>query len=132
MFKVIEAFSGIGAQAKALEKLNIEFDIVHTCDWDINAIIAYNRIHNPLAEQNLYLDKSDEDIDSFLREVTLSMNGKEAINERTYARLTGKFKRILYSAIQDTRNLVSITDVKGLDIPDDIDLFTYSFPCQDL
>lgn len=132
MFKVIEAFSGIGAQAKALEKLNIEFDIVHTCDWDINAIIAYNRIHNPLAEQNLYLDKSDEDIDSFLREVTLSMNGKEAINERTYARLTGKFKRILYSAIQDTRNLVSITDVKGFDIPDDIDLFTYSFPCQDL
>ena len=132
MFKVIEAFSGIGAQAKALEKLNIEFDIVHTCDWDINAIIAYNRIHNPSAEQNLYPDKSDEDIDSFLREVTLSMNGKEAINERAYARLTDKFKRILYSAIQDTRNLVSITDVKGFDIPDDIDLFTYSFPCQDL
>ena len=29
-------------------------------------------------------------------------------------------------------NLVSITDIKGQDIPEDIDIFTYSFPCQDL
>lgn len=28
--------------------------------------------------------------------------------------------------------MVSITDVMGSDIPDNIDLFTYSFPCQDL
>ena len=39
---------------------------------------------------------------------------------------------MLYSAIKETNNLVSITDIKGNDIPDNIDLFTYSFPCQDL
>lgn len=132
MLKVIEAFSGIGAQAKALEKLKIEYDIVHTCDWDINAIIAYNRMHNSSHERNLYLDKSDGEIDSYLKKKTLSMNGKEPINERTYASLDSQFKRILYSAIIESKNLVSITDVSGADIPDDIDLMTYSFPCQDL
>ena len=39
MLKVLETFSGIGAQAKALERLNIEYKIVATADWDINAII---------------------------------------------------------------------------------------------
>ena len=38
----------------------------------------------------------------------------------------------MYAAIDRTKNLVSITDVKGKDLPDDIDLLTYSFPCQDL
>ncbi len=41
-------------------------------------------------------------------------------------------KRRLYAAIKETRNMVSITDVMGSDIPDNIDLFTYSFPCRDL
>lgn len=136
MFKVVEAFSGIGAQAKALGKLkkelDIEYDIVHTCDWDIAAIIAYNRMHNSFAEDNLYYELSDEEIDTFLKKSTLSINGKEPISEHSYARLGSSFKRVLYSAIKDTRNLISITDVKGSDMPGDIDLLTYSFPCQDL
>lgn len=41
MFRVVETFSGIGAQAKALEKIGINYQIVNTCDWDIRAIIAY-------------------------------------------------------------------------------------------
>ena len=45
MFKVIETFSGIGAQAKALERIGVEHEIVNTCDWDIGAIIAYCMIH---------------------------------------------------------------------------------------
>ena len=46
MFKVIETFSGIGSQAKALERIGIKHKIIHTVDWDINAIIAYDLIHN--------------------------------------------------------------------------------------
>ena len=45
MFKVVETFSGIGAQAKALNRIGIDFDIVNTCDWDVNAMIAYAQIH---------------------------------------------------------------------------------------
>ena len=46
MFKVIETFSGIGSQAKALENIGIKHKILCTVDWDINAIIAYDLIHN--------------------------------------------------------------------------------------
>lgn len=45
MFRVVETFSGIGAQAKALERIGIKHKIVNTCDWDIGAIIAYCQIH---------------------------------------------------------------------------------------
>lgn len=47
-------------------------------------------------------------------------------------RLPIYFKKVILAAIQETNNLVNIQDVKGKDIPDNIDLLTYSFPCQDL
>ena len=40
MLRVIEAFSGIGSQAKALEKANIDHEILQTVEWDIAAIYA--------------------------------------------------------------------------------------------
>lgn len=132
MFKVVETFSGIGAQAKALSRIGINYEIVNTCDWDINAIIAYCRIHKGEIEIDKYADITNDEIDAYLRNHTLSMDGKKAINEKTYSRLTDDFKRLIYAAICDSKNLVSITDVKGADIAEDIDLFTYSFPCQDL
>ncbi len=132
MFKVIETFSGIGAQAKALERIGIEHEIVNTCDWDVNAIIAYCKIHKGKIDLSKYEDISDEEIEEYLKVLTLSMDGKKPINEKTYKALSNDFKRILYASIQETKNLVSITDVHGDHIQEDIDLFTYSFPCQDL
>ena len=38
----------------------------------------------------------------------------------------------LYAAIRRNNNLCDITQVSGDMIPDDTDLLTYSFPCQDL
>ena len=54
------------------------------------------------------------------------------MSKSSFKRLSPELKRGLYTAIKETKNLVSITDVKGEDIPENIDLFTYSFPCQDL
>ena len=132
MFKVIETFSGIGAQAKALERIGIEHEIVNTCDWDMGAIMAYCQIHTGTINVAKYQNVSENQIDEFLRSKTLSMDGKKPVNEKTYAHISPEVKRLLYVAIKETNNLVSITDVKGEDIAEDIDLFTYSFPCQDL
>lgn len=50
MLKMVETFSGIGAQAKALHNikrdLGYDYEILNTADWDINAIIAYDLIHS--------------------------------------------------------------------------------------
>ena len=132
MFRVVETFSGIGAQAKALERIGIEHEIVNTCDWDIGAIIAYCQIHKGLIDISKYNDVSDEEITAFLQNLTLSMDGKKPANVRTLSRLPIEVKRLIYTAIKETNNFVSITDVSGKDIEEDVDLFTYSFPCQDL
>ena len=44
--RLIELFAGIGAQAKALENLNVDFEKRFVCDFDKYAICSYNAIHN--------------------------------------------------------------------------------------
>lgn len=75
MLKVIELFSGIGAQVAALKRLGIDYEVVGISEIDKYAIKSY-----------------------------------EAINGATY-------------------NYGDITNIKSLDYAD---LWTYSFPCQDL
>lgn len=73
MLKVVEAFSGIGAQKQALEKLNIEHEIISTIEWDINAIYAYDIMHH---NDNAPSDLSKSEILERLSNVTLSPDGK--------------------------------------------------------
>lgn len=43
--RVFEAFAGIGAQASALKRLGIDYEIVGISDWFIDAIECYSEIH---------------------------------------------------------------------------------------
>ena len=45
-YNIVELFSGIGSQAKALSNLDVTVNAVGTCEWDIHAFIAYDAIHN--------------------------------------------------------------------------------------
>ena len=132
MFKVIETFSGIGSQAKALDNIGIEHEILYTADWDINAIIAYDLIHNGKQDLKKYEKLSKEEIIAQLGKYTLSMNGKKPATQKAIQSLKYEVAMRLLAAIERTNNLVSITDIKGEQLPKDIDLLTYSFPCQDL
>ena len=132
MFRVIETFSGIGSQAKALTRIGRPFEIVNTADWDINAILPYCLIHKGNTDVDKYTEVSDENVTEFLTGFSLSSDGKKPMNAESFKRIPMHLKRRLYAAIKETNNLVSITDIKGEDIPENIDLFTYSFPCQDL
>lgn len=132
MLRVIETFSGLGAQAKALERIGVEHSIVNTCDWDIGAIIAYYLIHKDGESVKKYKGVTDAEVNEFLKSKTLSITGKKPMNEKTLNKMSLAVKRLLYAAIKESNNLVSITDVKGMYIPENIDLLTYSFPCQDL
>jgi DNA (cytosine-5)-methyltransferase 1 len=43
--RLIELFAGIGSQAKALERLNVDFEHYKVCEYDKYAIQSYNAIH---------------------------------------------------------------------------------------
>lgn len=136
MINIVELFSGIGSQAKAFERLskkkNIEIKVLKTCEWDVHAIVAYDYIHNgpDLDKKTSKLTK--DELLSALKKYSLSNDGKVPIKEKTLENYSVDVLRRIYSSILKTNNLVSVKDVKGEQIPDDVTVMTYSFPCQDL
>ena len=44
--RLIELFAGIGAQAKALENLGVQFEHYRICEFDKYAVASYNAVHH--------------------------------------------------------------------------------------
>lgn len=133
MLKMVETFSGIGAQAKALKNAKIDYEILNTADWDINAILAYDYIHNgDYIEPNKYSKMNKEELLQILSMYTLSFDGKKPAKEGQLERQNIEFLKRLCFSIDRSHNLISVTDIKGEDLPNDMNILTYSFPCQDL
>ncbi len=44
--RLIELFAGIGAQAKALRNLDVDYEHWFVCDFDPNAVNSYNAVHH--------------------------------------------------------------------------------------
>lgn len=134
LYNIVELFSGIGSQKRALNNIGIQTNEQHTytCEWDIHAFIAYDAIH----ESNQNLPEAEgmgkEALFDYLKQYTLSNNGKEAMLTATLHSYDVEILRRIYSAIKRTQNFVDISKVKGNQLPTGIDIMTYSFPCQDL
>ena len=124
--RVFEAFAGIGAQASALKRLNINYEIVGISDWYIDAIECYDAIH--CRNINVNVPDDIKEVDRYLSQYTFSADSVKPFDIR---RLTEDQRRDLYRANVRTNNYGSITELKGSDLPG-IDLLVYSFPCQDL
>ena len=132
MLRVVESFSGIGSQVKALKNIKVEHEILATMDWDINAIIAYDIIHNGPPVLDEYKEMTKDELVDILKDYTLSSDGKSPMTLGGLKRMSKIELEHLLAAIRRSNNLTSITDIKGDNLPKEIDLFTYSFPCQDL
>lgn len=132
MLRVVESFSGIGSQVKALKNIGVEHEILATMDWDINAIIAYDIIHNGPPVLDEYKEMTKDELVDILKNYTLSSDGKSPMTFGGLKRMSKIELEHLLAGIKRSNNLTSITAIKGDDLPEEIDLFTYSFPCQDL
>jgi len=132
MYNVVELFSGIGSQAKALRNLGQDINLVASSEWDVHAIIAYDLIHNRGGIPQEIAEMSKEQLLDVLKEYTFSNTGKQALDFaslKTYS--IEVLQRLLFS-IQRNRNFVDINTLDGARLPEDVDILTYSFPCQDL
>ena len=129
---VVELFSGIGSQAKALENININFETVNTCEWDIHALVAYDLIHNDGLLHSGSLGLTKLEILNELSKYNLSGDCKNPINEKYLSSLPEETLRQIYSSILNTGNLIDIKSLTGDMLPRTVDIMTYSFPCQDL
>lgn len=124
--RVFEAFAGIGAQATALERIGIDYEVVGISDWFTDAIICYDAIHckdEPIPK----LPSKEEQIE-YLNNFEFS---KDSVHPSKIDRLDTEYLEKLYIANKRTKNMGSITKLRAENMPE-CDLLVYSFPCQDL
>jgi len=132
--KVIELFSGIGAQAKALERLEVEHEIVATSDLDKDAIVSYAAIHNGLTLEMIenYPDyPSREDMAEYLQKLNIGYDFKKdkPYDWNKLARRKAKYIEKYYLATIISKQVGDVSKVEKLP---KADLWTYSFPCTDI
>lgn len=126
---MIELFSGIGAQEKALRQLGVPYKIIATCDCDKDAVLSYAAMRIDFENEfNSYNFPSTEDMIAELQNKNVGydfMKGKHTVTTRTPI---DKLKQY-YLADKLSRNLGDIGKVERLPYAD---IVTYSFPCTDL
>ena len=124
--RVFEAFAGIGAQAAALKRMNIDYEIVGISDWFIDAIECYAAIH--CSRRKVDIPQNIDEINEYLSQFTFSA---DSVKPYDIKRLSEDQRRDLYRANKLANNYGSITELQGKNMPE-TDLLVYSFPCQDL
>ncbi|MDM8214493.1 DNA (cytosine-5-)-methyltransferase [Enterococcus hirae] len=134
--RVIETFSGIGSQAKALKNLSkrnadFKYKIVATVEWEIGAMYAYDLIHHGPQDTSRYDDLSKDELIKMIEKFNISSDGKQPIKRSTIVRMPIEQLKAILTSIDNNNNYVDISTVRAADLPD-ADLLTYSFPCQDL
>lgn len=129
---IVELFSGIGSQAKALKNLGYDVTTLGTCEWDLHAFIAYDAIHNSPDISSKFLDMDKDELLELLNGYTLSNSGKEPMEFKTLKTYSVETLRRICAAIERCKNFVDVSSLNGAEMPNGIDILTYSFPCQDL
>lgn len=129
---IVELFSGIGSQAKALKNLGYKVNTLGTCEWDLHAFIAYDAIHSSPELPDAIAKMEKEEILKKLESYTLSNNGKEKMEFKTLRSYSEESLRRIIAAIERNKNFVDVSALTGAQMPGNVDILTYSFPCQDL
>ena len=121
--RVFEAFSGVGSQRMALRNLGIDHEVVAISDVDEFTVKSYTAIHD---NDKVVSQATDEEMQDYLEKRNIPLN-----NKGVRKILKGNKLKEFYEACIKSNNLGDISKVETQNIPDH-DLFTYSFPCQDI
>lgn len=135
--RLIELFGGIGAQAKALERLGADFEHYKLSEWEVHAVASYHKIHMKEDKTDYSAAFTDKELMDKLFELGISVDGKKPMSHTKIKGKGEKWHRRVFNDFMATHNIGSITNIGGVDLEiKDKDkycyILTYSFPCQDL
>lgn len=119
--RLFEAFSGIGAQAKALQNIGVDFESVGVAEVGGDAIKSYAAVH---ADTSNVAIPSEEEMQSYMEHLNIPLDKKG--NRRI---LKDTELEAVYRASVAIKNVGDISKMKNFPA---MDLFTYSFPCQSI
>lgn len=130
--RLIETFAGIGTQRMGFERAGIEVDVIAIVEVDKHAVLSYAAMHTDYLEvRDTWFNDKDITKDTMVEVLQNKMlgydfkNSKHTITERNNIEIVRDF----YLADHLSKNLGDISKVKGGDLPQGIDMLTYSFPC---
>lgn len=128
---VIELFSGIGAQKRGIDLTGLfDCNVIATADVEKDAMVSYAAIHNGLTDEviDTYTDYPSED--EMKKELMCKNIGYDfQKNTNPLIKMKGRKLKKYYMAMKLSNNLGDITKIYKLP---QADLWTYSFPCQDI
>lgn len=131
--RVFEAFAGYGSQRMALRNIGIPFEIVGISEIEGEVIRSYAAIHTDFLEKRKNIDKfvdlDKEELIAYLKKLNVPLDYKTFINRAPKMKID-QLKE-MYLANKLINNYGDITKIDPEKLPD-FDLFTYSFPCQDI
>ena len=124
---MIELFSGIGAQERAIRQLSIPYEVKHTCDCDANAVLSYAAMRWDLEEEMKVFEFPSQDrMIEELQSKNLGYDFEKDKHSITKRMSLSKLKQY-YIADKLSKNLGDISKVEKLPYAD---IVTYSSPCQ--
>lgn len=122
--RVVELFSGIGFQSMGMELAEIPYEVVAISEIDKFAILAYASIHTD------YLKIRDDYDFQLSKEEMVEILQRKNVDVRPSTNI--ERVKDFWLADKLSNNLGDISLLTGDDFPKNIDVMTYSFPCQDL
>ena len=132
-----ELFAGIGAQSKALEILGVPFHHRAIAEWSMHSIRAYARIHkliDPGKIEEITKGKTKEEMLERINGISRDYN--EPLTPKQLAKLNTDEIKDIYACCITENNFINIMSMKGTDLgvykDNEYNIWTYSFPCQDL
>lgn len=127
--KILSTFSGIGCQERGLQKAFKDIEVVGTSEIDREALVSYACIHHGLTKEMIenYKDyPSEEEMRAELTEKNIGYVF-EKNQPYNWNRVKGYNLKKYWLANKLNKNLGDISKVDV--IKEEIDIFTFSFPC---
>lgn len=126
--RTITSFSGIGFQEMGMDLAEIPHILLSTIEIDKYAMLSYAAVHTDYLElRDDYEFPDKETMVKHLQERNIGINIKTWKQTITMSTNDETVKDFYLAAILNN-NMGDISKVKGGDLAERIDLFTYSFP----
>ncbi|MFV8469427.1 DNA (cytosine-5-)-methyltransferase [Mycoplasma sp. Sp48II] len=128
--KLLETFAGYSSQELALKQLGVNVETVNKVEWYVYAILAnYTLCGVKCDPEN---NKTKEQMIEELVKYNFSLDTKTVASAKSWNSFSKEKLASMYPYLIKwaTEFSVDISQVKN--IKSEVDIFTYSFPCQDI
>ena len=133
MLRVFEAFAGYGSQRMALRNIGLDFEVVGISEIEGDVILSYAAIHSDFLEKRKeiekYIPEDIEEMITYLEKINVPLDYKTFENKARKLKPSKLKDQYLANKLINNYGDIQIVDP---DLLPDFDLFTYSFPCQDI